>query len=39
VILIAGKGHEQFQWIGEEKIALSDRMIARSLVMDGDSRG
>lgn len=32
VVLIAGKGHEQSQWIGAECLPLSDREIAAALV-------
>ncbi|MGN1394723.1 MAG: UDP-N-acetylmuramoyl-L-alanyl-D-glutamate--2,6-diaminopimelate ligase [Succinivibrionaceae bacterium] len=35
VILIAGKGHEDYQIIGKEKHYFSDRDIARNLVSEG----
>jgi UDP-N-acetylmuramoyl-L-alanyl-D-glutamate--2,6-diaminopimelate ligase len=39
IVLIAGKGHEQIQWIGTEKIPLSDRGIAQALVSERGAAG
>lgn len=38
-VLIAGKGHEQWQWIGGDKIPFSDRDLAAQLVAGGGSGG
>ncbi len=38
-VLIAGKGHEQWQWIGGEKIPFSDRKLAAQLAAGGDHGG
>jgi UDP-N-acetylmuramoyl-L-alanyl-D-glutamate--2,6-diaminopimelate ligase len=32
LVLIAGKGHEQFQIIGDEKFAFSDKAVALSVL-------
>jgi len=32
VVLIAGKGHEDYQEVGDQRLAFSDRAVARSLL-------
>ena len=34
VVLIAGKGHEPYQLIGEERFDFDDRLVAAETIMD-----
>jgi len=34
VVLIAGKGHEDYQQIGDQRLPFSDRGLAASLLID-----
>ncbi len=38
-VLIAGKGHEEWQWVGGEKIPFSDRELANLLAEDSTDGG
>jgi len=36
IVLIAGKGHEEYQLVGNKKISFSDRTVAVSITVDGE---
>ncbi len=39
VILIAGKGHEDYQWVGNERLPFDDRQVAASILAGRNESG
>ncbi len=39
VVLIAGKGHEDYQWVGDERLSFDDRQVAAGVLAHRNDEG